>query len=268
MAAQPGPLEGARVLLLAPDPFAVEALASYLEQEGALLTVPFGPEQAEQQEDYDALVAVEPETLEAGNYEPVLSLARLAGIPVVAAQVRDAPPEVGDRLQSVLAGAPPEVAATTGPDAAAEPKIEFDTRRVLRAALTVIAVTSLIWLLFGTGGSLSGPRSGPDVAGTTVAGVPGGQAGQAAATAELAGRVTRSDTRGSIGNATVVASGPMGPMVTITDSEGRWRFTGLRGGTYVVMSTAPHFIARQVEVTVPDGRAVENVHLSLDPETP
>jgi hypothetical protein len=78
--------------------------------------------------------------------------------------------------------------------------------------------------------------------------------------------VTRSDTNGSIGGATVVASGPSGPIATITDAQGRWRFTGLRGGRYVVMSTVPRFAAKQVQVDVPDGRPVENVNLSLDPE--
>jgi hypothetical protein len=61
------------------------------------------------------------------------------------------------------------------------------------------------------------------------------------------------------------------PPITIWDVEtGREvkRFTGLRGGRYVVMSTMTQFAAKQVQVDVADGGAVENVNLSLDPQGP
>ncbi|MGI8424865.1 MAG: carboxypeptidase-like regulatory domain-containing protein [Chloroflexota bacterium] len=135
--------------------------------------------------------------------------------------------------------------------------------RLLRAALTVLAVTLVLWLGFGR---FARPAEDPVPAAPPLGGAGAGQ--QPAGAGGLGGRVTRSDTNGSIGGATVVASGPSGPIATITDAQGRWRFAALRGGTYVVMSTAPRFVAKQVQVDVPDGRAIENVNLSLDPESP
>lgn len=148
-----------------------------------------------------------------------------------------------------------------------------DTGRLRRAVLTVVAVSAVLWVLFRSDVLLD-RREPVGRANTPIAGAP--QVMAVASTAEpsparatggeLAGRVTRGDTNGSIGGATVVATGPSGSMATVTDGQGNWRFTGLRGGTYVVVSTVPRFVARQVQVVVPEGGAMENVHLRLDPE--
>lgn len=266
------PLDGARVLVLSADPFAVENLAGALEDAGADVLVSLDAARVPDPHDLDAVA--------------------------VHASFQDAAPEALDAIYDAL---PDDVYLTqvdgraldrlisaVGADAAGVPHTPTDTAgtaalepepvetvpveplapaggRLLRAAATVLVVTVLLSVVFG---QLARPADQPTPGSTSVPGQApgGGAANPPAGTSELAGRVTRSDTNGSIGGATVVATGPSGPVATITDSQGRWRFTGLRGGRYVVMSTVPRFAAKQVQVDVPDGRAVENVNLSLDPE--
>ncbi len=154
-----------------------------------------------------------------------------------------------------------------------------EATRLRRSAITVVVVTVLLWLFFGRGGLAS--RFGAGVAttpapfggvtppsGAPAGGHGAGGAAEAPAAAELAGRVTRADTNGSLAGVSVLVTGPSGPVPTITDGQGRWRVAGLRGGRYTVVATASRFVAQQVQVEVPEGRALENVNLSLDPESP
>jgi hypothetical protein len=331
-------IEGARVLVLAGDLFAVEDFATAFEDAGADLAVQTGlidPQLASL-----AQVVVLHESLTGtafrgdvvdfleGLRERVVTIGAgltvgFQGLPFdrTAAHPDEAVGAIHDAVTVAPEAPPREVdapapepdlppqeailaAARSVPPAEAAELVEVlreETRaaegesysRTLRAAMTVLVVTALLWLFFGRGGifnRLHGPEEGvvpgtPPVEGT--AGVPGGSGGAAgapagapaggggapsapisaaAAGAELAGRVVRADTNGSIGGATVVATGPSGAVATITDGQGRWRFTGLKGGTYTVISTVPRFAAKQVQVEVPEGRTIENVNLSLDPE--
>jgi hypothetical protein len=152
------------------------------------------------------------------------------------------------------------------PDAELDEEPAFNAASFVRRVMTTLVVVAVLVLIYRGAGLLT-DRSETPLPAVETQNQPGA-GGQTAGTAELAGRITRSDTQGSVGGATVVANGPSGPMATVTDSQGRWRFTELRGGTYVVMSTVPRFVAKQVQVDVPEGRTVENVHLSLDPEGP
>ena len=243
------PLEGVRLLLLSADPAVIEPLTVALEDSGAELSVRFVQGPLPSPDSLDGVVLHDSFGIDHWDTLQVFLGSLPSGVPVV-----DAGEDTLDRLLEQLPAEREE------PALAAE-TIQPGSGRLLRAALTVIAVTGLLWLVFGRFAQQPAPQPTP---GAPLTGVGQEQAGAG----QLAGRVTRSDTNGSIGGATVVATGPSGPIATITDAQGQWRFTGLRGGSYVVMSTVARFRAKQVQVDVPEGRAVENVHLSLDPEAP
>jgi hypothetical protein len=206
-----------------------------------------------------------------------------AGAPeVVETAPLDGPPEreapaarVGSGMSSAPAPAPtvhPELAGDweTDPSPVGSP----DSGRLLRAVLTVLVVTAILWFVFSR---LQATPSGAVMRemAQQVSGRLGGASGDQgtqqraavdSATAELSGRVIRSDTGGSIGGATVIASGPTGPIATVTDAQGRFRLSGLKGGRYVIVGSVPRFVSRQLQVVVPEGGSVEDVHLRLDPE--
>jgi hypothetical protein len=261
------PLAGVRLLLLSADPAIIEPLTVALEDAGAELSIRFVAGPLPEPETLDGVVLHDSFGVE--HWDSLQAF--LAGLPSDVAVV-----DAGDHTLEELADQLPTRAALTPAvepevweeseeseesEEADEPApISLGSGRLLRAALTVVAVTGLLWLVFGRFAQAPEQPS----PGAPLTGVGQDQTGAG----QLAGRVTRSDTNGSIGGATVVATGPSGPIATITDAQGQWRFTGLRGGSYVVMSTVARFRARQVQVDVPEGRAVENVHLSLDPEGP
>jgi len=285
--------DGVRVPLLTDDPFGAEEAATALEDRGATLVVPFGRLDEREIERSEAIVAFEGESGIAPPVSAYIDRARTVGVPSFVLEPGALDPEILTALAFAVARpsaiaptapaeAPPavEIIAAQGgqPEEGEEPEEEqenlapgtaLETRRLWRRALTVVAATGVLWLVFSGSRQFSGqpdavapgtPAPGPGSGGA------GGPGGQAAGTAVPAGRVTRNDTQGSIGGATVVATGPSRPIATITDGQGRWRFTALRGGTYVDMSTLPRFVAQQVQVDVPEGKAIENVNLSLDPE--
>ena len=260
-----GALEGVRVLVLAADVLAVEPLMAALEDAGAEALMRAAAQSAH------SAVGTFPPTLDAVIVHGRLSAADFAALGSLFAAVPGTTPvlDAADDPETTLYALEEALTALALPPREPETLPRPQGLRLMRAALTVVAVSVVLWLLFTRGPFQDRPPAGaptPLPAGV-AGGVGGGPAQQAqTGTAELAGRVTRSDTNGSIGGATVVASGPSGPVATITDAQGRWRFTGLRGGRYVVMSTVPSFVAKQLQVEVPDGRAVENVNLSLDPE--
>jgi hypothetical protein len=328
----PTSIDGARVLILAGDLFAVEDFAVAFEAAGADLAVQVGLIDPYLASLAQVVVVHESLTGTTLRNDLVAFLDELrqsvvtlgAGITIgfqglrfthVAVGPDQALDTISEALAPVAEPEPAETAAEVKPaervesepaglatyetlevEAAAPSADGESAGRTLRMTVTVLVVTALLWLLFGRGGAFSrlrgptegvvpgtppagassgvpgAPASNPSTSGATGSPASGGIGAPSApvpavpSAAELAGRVLRADTNGSIGGATVVATGPSGAVATITDGQGRWRFTGLKGGTYTVISTVPRFAAKQVQVELPEGQTVENVNLSLDPE--
>ena len=239
------PLEGARVLVLSADPFAVEPLVAELEEDGVEVVFRVALAALPPADSLDAVVI----DRSASAFDPEALWPFLESLPAETL-VFDCVPGVRDALRAQLFA--PQPAAPIRP---LGPRLDT---RLSRAALTVLVVTALLWLV-----GRSQLNRSEDLPPVTPAGP------QAGGQAELAGRVTRAGTGEGLAGAAVSASSPSGgSMTTVTDAQGRWRFANLRGGRYVVMSTARGYVARQQQVDVPEGRAVENLNFSLDPEAP
>ena len=236
------PLEGARVLVLSSDPSVVEPLVAALERDGA--DVIFRD---------SASALPDPESLDAAVFDPA---SRAAEAEALGAYVNRLPESV-----VVLDAGTDTHSALRRQLEPASPSPAWTQSRLTRSALTVLAVTAVLWLA-----SRAPFRRSDDLPAVTPAAAGIGQPG--GGTGALAGRVTKTGTNEPLPGAAVVASGPSGPISTTTDAQGRWRFAELRGGRYVVMTTAPRHVAKQQQVDVPEGRAVENVNFSLDPEAP
>jgi hypothetical protein len=244
------PLEGARVLVLSADPFAVEPLVAELEEADADVVFRVELTNLPPPGSIDAVVIDH----SASAFEPQALWPYLESLPE-AVLVLDSVQGARDALAAHLSGAAP-VEEPAPP--AVQPPPSWRDSRLTRAALTVTAVTALLWLVSRWQAASTGdlPPVTPADART------GGRS-------ELAGRVTRSTTGEGLAGASVIVNGPSGVLPpTLTDGQGRWRFTGLPAGRYVVVTTARGYVANQQQVDVPEGRAVENVNFSLDPEAP
>ena len=260
------PLEGARVLVLSADPFAVEPLAAALEDDGADVIFRPSAHGLPEPEALDAVVV--DDSARAAAPEAIADyLAALPDDVLVVESIERARETLLAELSDRSAPAAPAAhfePSRLAPSTPARPAVgrsawrdRLDTR-LTRAALTVLVVTGLLWVVGRS--PLARNDDLPPVSS------PGGP--DAAGRGELAGRVVRAGSNEGLAGASIAASGPSGSMSTVTDEQGRWRLTNLRAGRYVVFSTASRYAARQQQVDVPEGRAVENVNFSLDPEAP